>query len=325
MVQQGTAIAQTIAEQCEELVVLAAAFFFYRLDPRRNRATRLVAFIALQICEKIPDVRPYVEEAIRSTPSLLNKALHIQLKKLVIEPMKKIPPPHEDHLVILDGLDECLGPENSDPAKEQMVVLQLVETIQTANLPLIILIFSRPESWIQDRFQLLPGLRNSTDQYDLYKNSNRDEDVETYPRSEFARIRELKVNLKVIEQWPSESATRQLVHRASSQFIYAATVIRYIDNPWSSPLGRLETVLSLSPPEDHNPLEMLDNLYLTILQQSPNHSLTREVLGCLVLRSRWVKTLDVTGACQAICKWSFTIHNNNPCNALSSISQLYTK
>ncbi|TFK25283.1 hypothetical protein FA15DRAFT_755935 [Coprinopsis marcescibilis] len=299
-----SAIAQTIAEQCEELDILAAAFFFNRLDPQRNRAARLVASLALQICETIPGVRPHVEEAIRSTPTILKKALHIQLKKLIIEPMRKIPPPDEDHLVILDGLDECLGPENSDPATEQMVVLRLMETIQAANLPLIILIVSRPESWIQDGFQNLAALRTCTEHYDLYKSSDRDEDVETYLRSEFARIRlESKVN--VPEPWPSDKDIYQLVQRASGQFIYAATVIRYIGDPWSSSLGRLETVLSSSPPEDHNPLEMLDNLYMTILQQSPNHSLTKEVLGCLVLSSRAIDvfSIDVTGACQAICKW----------------------
>ncbi|TFK25284.1 hypothetical protein FA15DRAFT_755936 [Coprinopsis marcescibilis] len=300
-----SAIAQSIAEQCEELDILAAVFFFHRLDPQRNRAARLVASLALQICETIPGVRPHVEEAIRSTPTILKKALHIQLKKLIIEPMRKIPPPDEDHLVILDGLDECLGTENSNPAKEQMVVLQLMETIQAAHLPLIILIVSRPESWIQDGFQTLAALRASTEHYDLYKNSDRDEDVKTYLLSEFARIR-VESKLIDVEPWPSESVISQLVQRASGQFIYAATVIRYVEDPWSSPLARLDVLLSSCPPKDHNPLEMLDNLYLAILQQSPNHPLTKEVLGCLVLISgiqSIEESINVTGACQAICKW----------------------
>ncbi|TFK24024.1 hypothetical protein FA15DRAFT_704983 [Coprinopsis marcescibilis] len=275
-----SAIAQTIAEQCEELDILAATFFFYRLDPKRNRAERLVASIAAQLCDSIPELVPHIEAVIRSSPAILTKSLPVQLKRLVIDPLRKIPLIEEDRVVIIDGLDECLGPgpPKVDPEQEQLLVLKLIDTLISSDLPLSVLICSRPESWIQDGFKAFPRLWASTKVIDLCQHSDMDADIETFFRVEFDRIRE-QSNLPV--SWPSEQDIRRLTWKASGQFIYASTVIRYIEDPWKTPTDRLEVILSPVLPADHNPLEALDNLYITILNQSPNHALTVEVLGCL--------------------------------------------
>ena len=52
-----SAIAQTIAEMCEEEMILLASFFFSRVDPSRNNVSRLIATIAYQITFHLPDVR----------------------------------------------------------------------------------------------------------------------------------------------------------------------------------------------------------------------------------------------------------------------------
>ncbi|TFK26630.1 hypothetical protein FA15DRAFT_273234 [Coprinopsis marcescibilis] len=275
-----SAIAQTVAEQCEELDILAATFFFQRLDPKRNRAERLVASIVLQLCESIPELVQHVEAVIQSTPTILTKSLPIQLKRLIIDPMRKIMPMDEDRVVIIDGLDECVGPkpEKVDPAQEQLLVLKLIDILVSSDLPLCFLICCRPESWIKEGFESLPRLWRHVEVLDLCQHSDMNADVETYFRSEFGRIRE-QSNLPA--SWPSEDDVERLIDKASGQFIYAATVIRYIDDPWSTPADRLEVILSSDFPADHNPLEALDNLYLTILTQCPNRELTLEVLGCL--------------------------------------------
>ncbi|TFK26629.1 hypothetical protein FA15DRAFT_667327 [Coprinopsis marcescibilis] len=275
-----SAIAQTVAEKCEELDILAATFFFYRLDTQRNRAERLVASIALQLCESIPELVPHVEAIIRSTPTILTKSLPIQLKRLIIDPMRKIPSMDEDRVVIIDGLDECVGaePKRVDPAQEQLLVLKLIDILVSSDLPLCFLICCRPESWIKEGFESLPRLWRHVEVLDLCQHSDVNADIETYFRSEFGKIREQS---KLPMPWPAEDDVKRLIHKASGQFIYAATVIRYIDDPWSTPTDRLKVILSSDFPADHNPLEALDNLYLTILSQSPNRELTMQVLGCL--------------------------------------------
>ncbi|TFK23408.1 hypothetical protein FA15DRAFT_563096, partial [Coprinopsis marcescibilis] len=273
-----SAIAQTIAEECEALGLLAASFFFNRANPQRNRAARLVASIALQLCESIPEIRPYVEDVMRSTPTILTKSLPLQLRRLVIEPLKRVPPLAEDRAVIIDGLDECLGPDNVDQEQEQALVLGLIDTLQSSNLPLIILLCSRPESWIKEGFLDRGGLWQRTNPIDLYDTSDKDNDVEVYLRPEFERIRRIS---ECGDSWPSDEDITTLVQRASGQFIYAATVVRYVEDRYSHPQDRLTTILSTKTPEDHKPLHVLDDLYLTILRQTPNYKATMEVLGSM--------------------------------------------
>ena len=50
-----SAIAHTIAEMCEETILLAS-FFFSRNDPSRNTVKPLIATIAYQIILNFPDV-----------------------------------------------------------------------------------------------------------------------------------------------------------------------------------------------------------------------------------------------------------------------------
>lgn len=50
-----SAITQTMAEECYEFHTLAASFFFSRIAPNHNDATRLIATIAYQIAHDIPN------------------------------------------------------------------------------------------------------------------------------------------------------------------------------------------------------------------------------------------------------------------------------
>ena len=59
-----SAIAQTIAEMCEEKMILLASFFFSRNDPSRSNVNPLIATIAYQITLNLPKVRDAIIGAI---------------------------------------------------------------------------------------------------------------------------------------------------------------------------------------------------------------------------------------------------------------------
>ena len=72
--------------------------------------------------------------------------------------------------------------------------------------------------------------------------------------------------------WPSEETIQTVVKKASDQFIYAATFIRYVDVRHQRPDERLNIVFGLSgslndrlgiPP---NPITELDELYQQIFR-----------------------------------------------------------
>ncbi|TFK27661.1 hypothetical protein FA15DRAFT_666121 [Coprinopsis marcescibilis] len=299
-----TAIAQTVSELCEAEGLLAATFFFSRTAVDRNQATKLVSSLAFQLSSSIPSVKPHIENAITTYPAILTKSLPAQLQKLIIEPFSKLSAFSSDRLVVIDGLDETVGFKNVSKEEEQRLILELVEAIQAAGLPLIFLILSRPESWIKEGFESIPNLCKRTSQLDLYKESDADADIESYLRSEFARISRRSIN-NSFGQWPSNEAISELVLRASGQFLYATTVIRYIDESAHRPQDRLQNITFTGHPE-RNPLESLDNLYHEILDRSPNRDITMEVLGCLMCDFSHIFKVKYSPirACQIICDWT---------------------
>jgi hypothetical protein len=62
-------------------------------------------------------------------------------------------------------------------------------------------------------------------------------------------------------EWPSPDTVDQLVRTSSATFIYATTVIRFIDDEYHHPADRLNSVLALDP----RSTVPLDDLYTQIL------------------------------------------------------------
>ena len=75
-----SAIAQTIAEMCEEETILLASSFFSRNDASRSSVKPLIATIAYQITLNLPGVRDAILGAIERDPLIFSKSLAVQLK-----------------------------------------------------------------------------------------------------------------------------------------------------------------------------------------------------------------------------------------------------
>jgi hypothetical protein len=85
-----------------------------------------------------------------------------------------------------------------------------------------------------------------------------------------------------------------LVTEASGQFIYAATVIRFLDNPRVGPPQQLLTqLLQWRSLNDSKPFAPLDLLYHRILRTSPDP----------LLAVKWIRFIDTPSHA-----WSFPLH-----------------
>ncbi|EAU93315.2 NWD2 [Coprinopsis cinerea okayama7 len=285
-----TTIVQTIAEEFEAKNILGASFFFSRTDNNRNRAERFVASLALQLAISVPVLKRHVEAALRANPTILRKALPIQLKKLIIEPFRKIPPLDDDKVVAIDGLDECEGsrPNAQDKEREQLLILHLIETMLEADLPLNFFLASRPEAWIQEAFEDSPALSDTTQRMDLFEDSEKDADVELYFRDHLERIRHSKRHRfcfsNLTEPWPPKVTTTSIINSASGQFAYVDVIIRYLDDPYSNPVVQLETLFggTACRANGADPMQQLDDLYRQILLARPNPSETQKALAWIV-------------------------------------------
>ncbi|KAF5320384.1 hypothetical protein D9758_018445 [Tetrapyrgos nigripes] len=288
-----SAIAQTLAER-EQGNHLAASFFFSRSDPYRNNPKSLIMVISccLAIWSGNSQLRAAIDSAVKTRPTILESAIEKQFQQLVIEPFKAIPKESWETLprvVIIDGLDECLGSDS-----QRRVLTTLFGGLGN-QIPLRFLIASRPEPVIRDFFGQLPhrGITTRTDLSDDYSTSR---DIEVYLRDGFKAIVEeshFDVMVHIALPWPPIGVIHDLVQRASGQFIYASTVLKYVGEEYSHPVERLELVLGL-PLGDPDAFSELDILYRQILLSNHDKARLIQILGTMLVLEdicsvRWVE------------------------------------
>ena len=285
-----SAIAQIVAETCAGSRQLAATFFFARTVAGRNVMKYLFPTITFQIALSAPEIRQGLHVILNRDPSIVYRSSgSLDLLASLSQDFSNTPPiPSSPFLVIIDGLDECQGHDD-----QCRILSQVSQIVHKYRLPLRFLIVSRPESHLCEAFAE-PALATITEELSIYGDFQSYDDVAMYLRSEFARIYESKRHRDIMESipgpWPSAGAVQELVTKSEGYFIYASTVIRFVDEPYYSPPERLDQVLnhSLSPTtHDSAPFAELDKLYSQILSSCPISQipLLKRILGHAVFSS----------------------------------------
>ena len=270
-----SAILQTIAFQ--ESGGLSASFFFSRTAAQRQTEAHFIATIAAQLAVSIPATRPFINQAVLDTPFIFDKRLDVQMKCLVIQPLicASLQAGRNSQwpsLLVIDGLDECRG------EKVQADILRVLSNALSQlkhSLPsLYLLIASRPEPAIREVFE--NELNGITYHLVLDDSYDPDRDIATFLRSRFSDIhRRRRTHFPSMSSlplpWPSEDVISFLVKKSSGQFIFAATVIRFVDVDRKLPPAQLKLVLDICKSPDAsqsktNPFALLDQLYAHVLQ-----------------------------------------------------------
>ena len=206
-------------------------------------------------------------------PTLHTKSMDVQLRTLIVDAFECLSRlPQCFYLVIIDGLDEC-----NDKATQQSILRLLCETITVHNLPLRFLIGSRPESHIRAIFDQ-ESLYTITHRVVLDETFNPGRDIRVFLQDGFAKIcTENSILSHVKRPWPSEGVIDLLVQRSSGQFIYAATVLKFVGADLCSPTKQLALVMKPDP----TAFSDLDQLYTQILSVYPSAMNIVKVLGII--------------------------------------------
>ena len=296
-----SALAQTIAEKSKTNENLAASFFFFKADVNRNDGNRLIPTLALQLTRSFRGLSPLVEGQIQQNPDLFATTRQTQMLELVVTPLIKLSLEETDgmqqntalklhpRLVVIDGLDECLNSEIQ--CDLQQIIASAVPHFP---YPLRFLITSRPESHITYTFQHIIG---EVAQYNLSNDSDADKDIRHFLDGEFAKIRLTHPLRQYLpSQWPPPASVSSLVERSSGHFIYAATVIRFIQSTKHSPDERLQVILGLTQPNElDRPYYSLDLLYSLIFLEIRDAGELKKIhlaFGIMHLRSLKVGLLE---------------------------------
>ena len=200
--------------------------------------------------------------------------MDVQLEALIVDAFRNLSPlPQRAYFVIIDGLDEC-----HDKVAQQLILRLLCKTITVHKLPLRFLVGSRPESHIRAGFDQ-ESLYTITHRVVLDETFDPGRDIRVFLRDGFAKICAENSILAHVEQpWPREGIIDLLVQRSSGQFIYAATVLRFVGADFCSPTKHLALILKPDPIAFSD----LDHLYTQILSVYPSTVNIVQILGIIV-------------------------------------------
>ncbi|KAJ7867533.1 hypothetical protein B0H14DRAFT_2504085 [Mycena olivaceomarginata] len=255
-----SAVMQSLCARLQDAGRLGGSFFCKGGHPTHGNAKVLFATLAYQLALHRHELKSPISCSAETDPSVLERDMDVQLRRLILEPSKSMHDPTPS-ILLIDGLDECEGHEI------QREILRLIGSAANQGSRLRILVASRPEPHIREKFEE-EALRELADAINIEQSF---EDVRTYLRAEFSRIRrEHATTMRNIPTpWPSSEILEMLVWKSSGYFIYASTVIKFVDDEYCRPSKQFDIIRNLVPCDSESPFEALDQLYIRILRGVP--------------------------------------------------------
>ncbi|KAB5588941.1 hypothetical protein CTheo_7619 [Ceratobasidium theobromae] len=244
-----TTIACSFANQLDERKQLAASFFCTRTSPECRNANRIVPTIAYQLARYSAPFQSALCEILGEDPDIGTKNIVKQFEQLLKEPLLKVKHAIPENLVVvIDALDEC------GDRRAVRLVLDLIFK-HAPNLPLKFFVTSRPEPEIYKKMVTnIPTPRTILHLHEIEK-SLVQADIELYLKEELSTV--------VV----TEDEIVELATRSGNLFIYAATLVRYIQPSDDSvnPQLRLKSALAIKS-ESTNKYAEVDALYGAVVK-----------------------------------------------------------
>lgn len=253
-------IAHTVAEEADADRRLGASFFFSRDEADRRNPQLVYPTIASQLARLDLELKRLVVAAVEQDHEVGNLVMKKQFEKLIAEPLTAWRGAKGTIIIVMDALDEC-SPESG--AEE--ILIRWAAELPKIRVPLKVLITSRPEFHIRTKFQE-HSLRRISQPYILHdiEASVVKEDIELFFRHRLNKIAE---EHHMETPWPSEPALMQLIDRAGILFIFASTVVRFLQNgKRSKPQTRLEFLLKEGACKGGPQYRDIDALYMQVLR-----------------------------------------------------------
>jgi hypothetical protein len=266
-----SAVSQTLAELCDARQSLGASFFFLRGAGDRSRIAHLIPTLAYQISISIPTTKPFIQHMLRTDPSVVRQALRYQFQKLVIEPILAVTDNNTTTtpmITFVDALDEC---DDKDLMAEFIEIV--ADAYRNRRLPFRVFFTSRVEEHLRKKLEA-PAARSVIYHLAL-QDFDAADDIRKFFRRRFDTIYEENRRLmrNMPRPWPSHTDLEALVRKASGSFIFAFTLINFVDD--GQPHRKLPVALSAHAG--------LDPLYAQVLSAAPRSQEFERVMGTILL------------------------------------------
>jgi hypothetical protein len=311
-----SAIAKSFCGTMSSRGHLAASFFVSRQSALRSDPHRIVRTLAHELTKLHPMILNSVCEAAQYRPDLTDRPMEEQISLLIVGPLTKYLSLSDAAkiVVVIDALDEC---------SNKSVCTQLVRLLTSllSQCPIKLMVTSRNEKYLQDAFASLP--------HDYLKLHNLEQstvsaDIRRFFEVSLTRIaRERQISTP---DWPSTIDVDRLTEDTGYLFIYAATVVEYVQQSRFDPKEQLADVLAIAAGSSGNSPDFspLDVLYRHVLKVAtakddtrPDGRLVSRVQRLLAILLTVEEPVDVTTlAGLADCTLLLTVTD---CEALNTV------
>jgi hypothetical protein len=258
-------VARTFCERtAKHEDVYLASFFISRLAAADRRdALSIFHTLVYQLAVRNVAMRRSVCEALRADPSLLRKGLSLQVPQL-FAPLLLHGSDSLRIVIVIDALDECDKDDYGREAGE--LIPLLMRTLRVAPQRGHMLITSRDELSI--RAMLIEATGSDSKQttlrlHDIDKSVVQG-DLRLYFRHHLRRIALRDSDLRA-DDWPGHAAFEKLLDKTGVLFVYAATVVRFLDNSAFDPSVQLDRVLNGDSRSAAKAYRMLDSVYNQVM------------------------------------------------------------
>ncbi|KAF2827163.1 hypothetical protein CC86DRAFT_289982, partial [Ophiobolus disseminans] len=261
-------IARTVARSCHDERHLAASFFFSHGGGDVGHAGKFVTSIAVQLADNVQGLRQHICAAIAERSNIASESLRDQWHHLVLRPLSALHEPGS-YTIVVDALDEC---DNDDDI--QIIIRLLAEARSLKKVRLRVFLTSRPEVSIRDAFDQMTDAKPKDFKLHNILPSIVGQDIRLFLENELKSVGQRWYSHA---GWPGAETIMQLVQSASGLFIWAATACRFIrEGKKRFAAKRLETILHNDSNTPAAPEKHLDQIYLTVLQNSVSVDYTDE-------------------------------------------------
>ncbi|KAK7046416.1 polygalacturonase 3, partial [Favolaschia claudopus] len=211
-----------------------ASFFFQRDDGNFTAPSTMLRSICADLCENSDFLMALNDELGSRTPDFATTSIMAQFRRLIYNPLQVFANDGENGrslVIFIDGIDECGGLTHSH-SRDAKKILSMIH--DWANLPpsLRLVVTSRDETWISAVLSpISTRLELELDSHEAKR------DIDLFFREEFRRIGE-EYHLP---DWPTQDEMRDLNLKANGLFVWAATVVTFVDRP--DPQEALHSIL----------------------------------------------------------------------------------
>ncbi|KAL2046201.1 hypothetical protein N7G274_001648 [Stereocaulon virgatum] len=261
-------IARTVAREHSDQKRLGASFFFSRGGGDVSHARKFVTTIAVPLADNVPSLKPHICHTIANRSNIASLSLQDQWRQLILSPLSKLEGNlYQPYTLVIDALDEC---ENRNEV--QIILTLLLEATSLETHRLRILLTSRSEIAIQRGLSQTPEAKHCNFVLHNISPPLVDHDIQVFLRDKLEKIGKESW----LDSWPEDKAIKNMVHRASGLFVWAATACRFISEGEGYAPRRLDTILEGSSSAATAPEKHLDEIYITVLKQSTPSNYTDE-------------------------------------------------